>query len=101
MKTIMHDYRLMREKGEIYLAEIAYDEYDIPLYSCRLSEGGLEGAKKYIDDQCARLEKGKTLILDKSKSSQRAKAKYDLLHHNHIFIPTDVPPMTFILDALK
>ena len=102
MHTLSVAYRLVQKDGEIFLAEVEYDERDIPVCCYQLSaEATMDSAREYVEKACEELERGKTLILDKSEESRIAGKTYDLFHHCMAFIPSDVPPVPFLLDALS
>lgn len=102
MDILSTAYRLVQKDGEIFLAEVEYDERDIPVCCYQLSvEATMDSARAYVETACEELERGKTLILDKSEESRIAGEIFDFFHHCMAFIPSGVPPVPFLLEALK
>lgn len=102
MHTISYNYRLVQKDGEIFLAEVDYDERDIPVCCFQLStEATMDSARDYVETACQELETGKTLILDKAEESRIAGEIYDIFHHCMAFIPSGIPPVPFLLEALR
>jgi len=102
MDILSSAYRLVHKDGEIFLAEVEFDERDIPVCCYQLSaEATRDSAREYVETACEELEKAKTLILDKSEECRIAGEIYDLFHHCRAFIPSGVPPVPFLLEALN